>query len=174
MAEPSGQLLMIVGRAVGQQGCEVGQELVLAEVEVPGTLVVGRMRAGGIPGLWKRAVETAGGPEEFDAAVGRMLDHVVDIAGSRKGCPRYRAVVGDVRGGRAAMGMTKTPVEIDDDALAAAAQVLGTTTKKDTVNAALREVSARLLRLRALEQLGAMADQGDFDELLDGKDSYRR
>src|SRR5450759_2134792 len=78
LAEPSGQLLMIVGRAVGQQGCEVGQELVLAEVEVPGTLVVGRMRAGGIPGLWKRAVETAGGPEEFDAAVGRMLDHVVD------------------------------------------------------------------------------------------------
>jgi len=75
--------------------------------------------------------------------------------------------------GRAAVGMTKTPVEIDDDALASAAQVLGTTTKKDTVNAALREVSARLLRLRALEQLGAMADQGDFDELLDGRDSDR-
>lgn len=72
------------------------------------------------------------------------------------------------------MGMTKTPVEIDDEALAAAAQVLGTKTKKDTVNGALREVSARLLRLRALEQLGAMADQGDFDDLLDDKGGGRR
>ncbi|MDQ1289075.1 MAG: hypothetical protein QG622_2641 [Actinomycetota bacterium] len=72
------------------------------------------------------------------------------------------------------MGMTKTPVEIDDEALAAAAQVLGTVTKKDTVNEALREVSARLLRLRALEHLGAMADRGDFDEFLDDKDGYRK
>jgi Arc/MetJ family transcription regulator len=72
------------------------------------------------------------------------------------------------------MGTTKTPIEIDDEALAAAAQVLGTTTKKDTVNAALREVSQRLLRLRSLEQLGAMADQGDFDEFLNAKHSYRR
>ena len=72
------------------------------------------------------------------------------------------------------MAMTKTPVEIDDDALAAAAQVLGTKTKKDTVNAALREVSQRLLRLRALEKLGEMADRGDFDEFLDGKAAYRR
>ncbi|MFG1921656.1 type II toxin-antitoxin system VapB family antitoxin [Cryptosporangium sp. NPDC048952] len=70
--------------------------------------------------------------------------------------------------------MTKTPVEIDDEALAAAAQVLGTKTKKDTVNGALREVSARLLRLQALEQLGAMADQGDFDDLLDGQGGGRR
>jgi Arc/MetJ family transcription regulator len=72
------------------------------------------------------------------------------------------------------MGMTKTPVEIDDEALAAAAKVLGTTTKKDTVNAALREVSQRLLRLRALEQLGEMADQGQFDEFLGDKDAFRR
>ena len=71
-------------------------------------------------------------------------------------------------------GMTKTPVEIDDEALAAAAKVLGTRTKKDTVNAALREVSQRLLRLRALEQLGEMADQGRFDKFLGDKDAYRR
>jgi Arc/MetJ family transcription regulator len=72
------------------------------------------------------------------------------------------------------MPTTKTPIEIDDDALAAAAEVLGTTTKKDTVNAALREVSQRLLRLRALEELGAMADRGDFDEYLDADDAARR
>ncbi len=61
------------------------------------------------------------------------------------------------------MTTTKTPIELDDEALAAAAEVLGTRTKKDTVNTALREVSARLGRLRALEELGAMADRGDFD-----------
>ena len=36
--------------------------------------------------------------------------------------------------------MTKTLIEIDDEYLAAAQQVLGTATKKDTVNAALRGV----------------------------------
>lgn len=40
------------------------------------------------------------------------------------------------------MAMVKTPVEIDQDALALAAEVLGTKTKKDTVNAALREVGS--------------------------------
>jgi Arc/MetJ family transcription regulator len=44
--------------------------------------------------------------------------------------------------------MVKTPIEIDQEALAVAAEV-GTTTKKDTVNAALREVGQRLVRLRA-------------------------
>ena len=34
--------------------------------------------------------------------------------------------------------MTKTLIDIDDEYLAAAQQALGTTTKKDTVNAALR------------------------------------
>ena len=37
--------------------------------------------------------------------------------------------------------MPKTLVDIDPDLLAAAAAVLGTTTKKDTVNAALAEVA---------------------------------
>lgn len=72
------------------------------------------------------------------------------------------------------MGMVKTPVEIDEDALATAAEALGTKTKKDTVNAALREVGQRLARLRALAQLGEMADRGDFDEFLEGKAAYRR
>ncbi len=69
---------------------------------------------------------------------------------------------------------TKTPIEIDDEALALAAEVLGTKTKKDTVNAALREVGQRLERLRALEELGAMADRGDFDEFIGNKAAYRR
>jgi Arc/MetJ family transcription regulator len=72
------------------------------------------------------------------------------------------------------MAMVKTPIEIDQDALTVAAEVLGTTTKKDTVNAALREVGQRLVRLRALSALGEMADRGDFDEFLGNKGAYRR
>jgi Arc/MetJ family transcription regulator len=72
------------------------------------------------------------------------------------------------------MAMAKTPIEIDEDALATAAEVLGTKTKKDTVNAALREVGQRLERLRALAELGQMADRGDFDEFLGDKAAYRR
>jgi Arc/MetJ family transcription regulator len=72
------------------------------------------------------------------------------------------------------MTMIKTPIEIDQEALETAAEVLGTKTKKDTVNAALKEVGQRLTRLRALAALGEMADRGDFDEFLSGKPAYRR
>ena len=72
------------------------------------------------------------------------------------------------------MTMIKTPIEIDQEALETAAEVLGTKTKKDTVNAALKEVGQRLIRLRALAALGEMADRGDFDEFLGDKSAYRR
>jgi hypothetical protein len=42
------------------------------------------------------------------------------------------------------------------------------------VNAALREVGQRLVRLRALARLGEMADRGDFDEFLGNKGAYRK
>jgi Arc/MetJ family transcription regulator len=71
------------------------------------------------------------------------------------------------------MSVTKTPIEIDEEALRVAAEVLGTRTKKDTVNAALREVGQRLVRLRALAGLGEMADRGDFDEFIGNKAAYR-
>ncbi|MBC8090795.1 MAG: type II toxin-antitoxin system VapB family antitoxin [Pseudonocardia sp.] len=45
----------------------------------------------------------------------------------------------------------KTPIELDEDALNAAAKVLGTTTKKDTVNAALREIARMHARMQAFE-----------------------
>jgi len=76
--------------------------------------------------------------------------------------------------GGTSVAMVKTPIEIDQEALAVAAEVLGTTTKKDTVNAALREVGQRLTRLRAMARLGEMADRGDFDEFLGNKAAYRR
>ncbi|MCO5993991.1 type II toxin-antitoxin system VapB family antitoxin [Actinoallomurus rhizosphaericola] len=44
--------------------------------------------------------------------------------------------------------MTKILVDVDDDALAAAAEVLGTRTKRDTVNTALRDTVAILRNAR--------------------------
>lgn len=44
----------------------------------------------------------------------------------------------------------KTMIDIDDDTLALAARELGTTTKKDTVNAALAFVADRRRRIDAL------------------------
>lgn len=49
--------------------------------------------------------------------------------------------------------MAKTLIEIDDEYLVAAQQALGTATKKDTVNAALREVAALAARRRDLQRL---------------------
>lgn len=49
--------------------------------------------------------------------------------------------------------MAKTLIEIDDEYLVAAQQALGTATKKDTVNAALREVTALAARRRDLQRL---------------------
>ena len=63
--------------------------------------------------------------------------------------------------------MTKILVDVDDDALAEAADLLGTTTKKDTVNTALREIAQRLGRARALTRLAELGESGAFDELLD-------
>jgi Arc/MetJ family transcription regulator len=68
--------------------------------------------------------------------------------------------------------MTKVLIDIDDEALAEAAELLGTTTKKDTVNTSLRETAQRLRRAQALARLGELGQAGAFDELLD-KTTYR-
>lgn len=58
-------------------------------------------------------------------------------------------------------------IDLDDEALAAAARELGTTTKKDTVNTALAFVAARQHRLQELlddvRALGIGQDIGDHD-----------
>jgi Arc/MetJ family transcription regulator len=69
--------------------------------------------------------------------------------------------------------VTKVLIDIDDEALAEAAELLGTKTKKDTVNTSLRETAQRLRRARALARLAELGQSGAFDELLD-KSTYRR
>ncbi|MFF4340408.1 type II toxin-antitoxin system VapB family antitoxin [Kitasatospora sp. NPDC001540] len=59
--------------------------------------------------------------------------------------------------------MSITQIDIDDEALAAAMKLMGTTTKKDTVNNALREYTARMKRLEAAERLAARGARGEFD-----------
>ncbi|MBT2472240.1 type II toxin-antitoxin system VapB family antitoxin [Streptomyces sp. ISL-66] len=62
---------------------------------------------------------------------------------------------------------------VDNEALAAAASILGTKSKKDTVNAVLQDYVRRHNRLQALDRLVEMGKRGDFDDLLD-KGNYRR
>lgn len=69
--------------------------------------------------------------------------------------------------------MTKILIDVDDDALNEAAALLGTKTKKDTVNTSLREITQRRRRLKALARLAELGQSGAFDELLD-KSTYRR
>jgi Arc/MetJ family transcription regulator len=59
--------------------------------------------------------------------------------------------------------MAKTLIDVDDEQLAAAQKVLKTETKKDTVNAALRQVTALAARRRDLQRLVA----GQLPDLVD-------
>ncbi len=71
--------------------------------------------------------------------------------------------------------MARTVIDLDDQLLADVAQALGTSTKKDTVNTALREVLQNRRRALALTRLRAAADEGAFDlEIFDDKRAYRR
>jgi Arc/MetJ family transcription regulator len=63
--------------------------------------------------------------------------------------------------------MPKLLIDVDEDALTEASALLGTTTKKDTVNQALRETARRLRRAQALARLAELGEAGAFDELLD-------
>jgi Arc/MetJ family transcription regulator len=57
----------------------------------------------------------------------------------------------------------RTNIEIDDDVLREAQQLLGTTTKRETVDSALREVVARHRRLGVLELRGKVRWEGDLE-----------
>ncbi|MFD7451457.1 type II toxin-antitoxin system VapB family antitoxin [Kitasatospora sp. NPDC059827] len=59
--------------------------------------------------------------------------------------------------------MSRTVIDLDDEALADAARYLGTSTKKDTVNAALREIADRRRRAAALARMREMVATGEID-----------
>ncbi len=60
--------------------------------------------------------------------------------------------------------MSVTQVDLDDEALNEAMRLLGTKTKKETINMALREVVQRMRRMEAFDRLLEMGQRGDFDQ----------
>ncbi len=71
--------------------------------------------------------------------------------------------------------MARTVIDVDDELLASVAQQLGTSTKRDTVNAALREVLENRRRALALTRLREAANDGALDlASLQDKRDYRR
>ena len=59
--------------------------------------------------------------------------------------------------------MPVSGIDLDDGALAEAMSLMGRTTKRDTVNRALRECVARAKRLEAAEGMAARGARGEFD-----------
>jgi Arc/MetJ family transcription regulator len=59
--------------------------------------------------------------------------------------------------------LAKTLIDIDEDLLTRSQEILGTSTKKDTVNAALRQVTQRA----AAEDFLAMAREGKLSDAAD-------
>ncbi|HKT01467.1 MAG TPA: type II toxin-antitoxin system VapB family antitoxin [Rugosimonospora sp.] len=59
--------------------------------------------------------------------------------------------------------MAKTVIDIDENLLVRAQKILGTPTKKETVNAAMREI----IRRAAVEQFIEMGHSGAFRDLAD-------
>jgi Arc/MetJ family transcription regulator len=71
--------------------------------------------------------------------------------------------------------VSRTVIDLDDDLVSSVARELGTSTKKDTVNAALREVLENRRRALALTRLRDATSDGAFDlALLQDKRNYRR
>jgi Arc/MetJ family transcription regulator len=80
--------------------------------------------------------------------------------------------MGDIKGGAV---MTRTVIDLDDDLVAEVSKALGTKTKKETVNTALKEVLETRRRAMALTMLRALVEDGAIDsELFEDKRNYRR
>jgi len=69
--------------------------------------------------------------------------------------------------------MSVIKINIDDEALSEATRLMGTTTKKETVNTALREYIERVKRVEAAEKLAARAGRGEFDSATAAHDAAK-
>ena len=63
----------------------------------------------------------------------------------------------------------RTNIEIDDEVMREAQHLLGTSTKRETVDMALRELVARHRRLGVLDLRGRVRWAGDLDESRRGR-----
>lgn len=62
--------------------------------------------------------------------------------------------------------LVERTVEVDAELLAKAAEILGTKSDADTINATLEYLVNGGRRREALERLKEMAERGDFDHML--------
>ena len=67
------------------------------------------------------------------------------------------------------LASVRTNIDIDDDLLADAQEIAGTTTKRATVEYALRELVRRKGRRRITELIGSVDWQGALDESRQGR-----
>lgn len=67
------------------------------------------------------------------------------------------------------VGLMRTNIEIDDDLLDAARESAGTTTKRETVEVALRELARRRARLSTRDLRGTVDWEGDLDRSRAGR-----
>lgn len=70
--------------------------------------------------------------------------------------------------------MSVTQIELDDEALAEAMRLLGTKTKKDTVNTALRDIVAGYKALEAFDRLARRGANGEFDQAAEAYAAAKR
>lgn len=64
----------------------------------------------------------------------------------------------------------RTNIDIDDDLMAEAMKATGLSTKKATVEEALRWVIRNRKRKQAIEELRGIGWEGDLDEMRQGRD----
>lgn len=67
------------------------------------------------------------------------------------------------------LGAVRTNIDLDDDLLAEAQRLAGTTTKRATVEYALRELVRRKQRRAVLELHGTVDWEGDLDTSREGR-----
>ncbi|MDQ1010936.1 Arc/MetJ family transcription regulator [Streptomyces sp. V4I23] len=72
------------------------------------------------------------------------------------------------------VGMSVTQIDLDDEALTEAMRLMGASTKKETVNAALRDYVARIRRLEAAEKLAARGERGEFEAAAAAHEAAKR
>jgi Arc/MetJ family transcription regulator len=70
--------------------------------------------------------------------------------------------------------VSNTQIDLDDEALAAAMKLMGTSTKKDTVNMALRDYVDRVRRLEAAERLAERGTRGEFDQAANAHEAAKQ
>lgn len=70
--------------------------------------------------------------------------------------------------------MAATQIDLDEEALAEAMRLMGTKTKKETVNTALRDYIDRVRRLEAAERLAERGARGEFDQAADAHFAAKR